>query len=391
MRQSLSVVALFLSLAGFGAFPAFAENTDLEERLQNLLASFANNYRFPGATVAFVLPNGSVGGTAIGMADTEAGKVMTSETRMLAASIGKTFVSSLILSLENEGTLSQADHISRHLGGKTWFSHLPNASEITIRHLLSHTAGLPDHVHMDAFAKKIIERGNKGSFKPEDAIALILDKPPLFKAGSGWSYSDSGYLLLGLVIEAATGCNFYELVKKRFLTPLRLNNTSPSITPTLAGLAVGYTIKDNPFGLPARTMDNSGSLLWNPAIEWTGGGFISTSRDLARWGHALFLGAALKDPYLDRLLDGIPIHPASSGILYGNGVGIHSKTEFGPVYGHGGWIPGYVSSLRHYADHDITIAFQINSDVGVVDHSSDLVKTLEVALAKLLIKTYRNK
>jgi D-alanyl-D-alanine carboxypeptidase len=89
--------------------------------------------------------------------------------------------------------------------------------------------------------------------------------------------------------------------------------------------------------------------------------------------------------YLSALLDGVAIHPDAPGVFYGAGVAIYQETPNGPVCGHGGWIPGYVSSLRHYADYNLTIVFQINSDVGVVDDSTDLVPTLEAALAQLLI------
>ena len=148
---------------------------------------------------------------------------------------------------------------------------------------------------------------------------------------------------------------------------------------------MGYTVPGNPFGLPARTADAEGRLVWDPGVEWTGGGLASTSRDLARWGHALFGGTAMEAPYLDRLLDGVPVAPDAPGILYGAGVAIHAETPRGPVYGHGGWIPAYVSSLRHYADHGVTVAFQINTDAGVVDDRSDLVPALEAALADLAI------
>ena len=146
---------------------------------------------------------------------------------------------------------------------------------------------------------------------------------------------------------------------------------------------------DNPFGLPARTADAEGRLLWNPAVESAGGGFASTSADLARWGHLLFSGDALDAPYLDRLLDGVPVGPDAPGILYGAGVAIYAETTRGPVYGHGGWIPAYVSSLRHYADHGVTVAFQINTDFGITDDTSDLVPALEAALADLAIGMIR--
>jgi D-alanyl-D-alanine carboxypeptidase len=109
----------------------------------------------------------------------------------------------------------------------------------------------------------------------------------------------------------------------------------------------------------------------------------STSQDLTRWGHLLFGGKALANPYLDRMLDGAPVAPDDPNILYGTGVAIYADTPRGPVYGHGGWIPGYVSSLRHYAAHGITVAFQINTDAGFLDDKTDLIPALESALADL--------
>ena len=90
-------------------------------------------------------------------------------------------------------------------------------------------------------------------------------------------------------------------------------------------------------------------------------------------------------PYIDDLLDGVPVLPDMPDVLYGSGVAVYQTGPFGPVYGHGGWIPGYVSSLRHYADHGLTIAFQINTDLGVVDDSTDLVPALEAALAEAIL------
>ena len=189
-------------------------------------------------------------------------------------------------------------------------------------------------------------------------------------------------------MEAATDASVFELAAERLLTPLGLTDTVPSNRSSLEGIAVGYTIDDNPFGIAPRTMDGGGRLTWNPVVEWTGGGFASTSADLALWGHALFSGTAMDSDYLSGLLEGVAIHPDAPGVSYGAGVAIYQETPHGPVYGHGGWIPGYVSSLRHYADHDITIAFQINSDVGVVDNTTDLIPALEAALAHLLIGAF---
>lgn len=376
-----SAVAVLLALTG----PTHAESP--QDHLQGVLDIFQEDYGFPGVTAAMALPDGSVVTAAAGVSDAESDTPMTPDSRMLAASIGKSFVAMTVLSLESDGVLSRSDLVSRHLGGRDWFTRLPNYRTITVRDLLHHTSGLPDHVHLDAFQAEMASRmaGGSAAFTPEEVIVFVLDTDPLFPAGEGWAYCDTGYLMLGLIIEQASGAAYYELVAERFLAPLGLTDTTPSDTPALPGLAAGYVGEDNPFGLPPRTMDEAGRLLWDPAMEWTGGGFVSTSRDLAVWGHALFSGVAMEAPYLDRLLDGVAVSPDAPGILYGAGVAIYADTPRGSVYGHGGWIPGYVSSLRHYADHGVTVAFQINTDVGIVDDSTDLVSALEAALADLAL------
>ena len=310
---------------------------------------------------------------------------MAPETRMLAASIGKTIWGALALSLEADGLVRRSDLVSEYLGDRSWFARIPNADDITVGHLLTHTSGLPDHVHMDGVAAELMAMGDEEPFDPVDLVAFVLDEPALFEAGTAWSYTDTGYILLGLALEAAAEADVFDLAAERLLAPLDLTDTVPSNASTVEGIAVGYTSEANPFGLPPRTMDDEGRLAWNPAIEWTGGGFVSTSADLALWGQALFSGTAMDADYLSALLDGVAIHPDAPDVFYGAGVAIYEGAPHGTVYGHGGWIPGYVSSLRHYADHDLTIAFQINSDVGALDDGTDLVSALEAALAQMLI------
>lgn len=383
MKTVFAALALIGGLALTG--PVYAQSQD--DRLQELLETFRQDYGFPGATAAIALADGSLVTAATGFADVEAGTPMSPETPMLAASTGKSFVAMTALALESDGRLSRSDLVSHYLGDRAWFDRLPNHTTMRVGDLMCHGAGLPDHVHLDAFQAEMSLRMASGgaAFTPEEAIAYVLDAEPLFPAGQGWNYTDTGYLLLGLVIEAASDQSYYDLVTERFLQPLALTSTRPSDRPDLPGLAVGYVAEDNPFGLPARTVDENGALLWDPSMEWTGGGFASTSRDLAVWGQALFSGTAMDTPYLDRLLDGAPVSPDAPGLFYGTGVAIYADTPRGPVYGHGGWIPGYSSNLRHYPDHGVTIAFQINTDVGIADNSTDLKPALEAALADLAI------
>jgi D-alanyl-D-alanine carboxypeptidase len=140
---------------------------------------------------------------------------------------------------------------------------------------------------------------------------------------------------------------------------------------------------DNLFRLPVKTLDEKGRLRWHPAVEWTGGGLVSTSRDLACWGAALFSGRAMAGDYLTELLSAVPVDADLTDTTYGAGVAVYTSGPFGPVYGHAGWIPGYVSSLRHYPKYGITIAFQINTDIGIVDSDEDVLTTIENRLIQV--------
>lgn len=363
------------------------ETTDLQRPFQQLLDTSRQEFRFPGATAAYVLPDGQIGVAATGMADIRSGTAMTPQSRMLAASIGKTFVGATVVALAKDGRMGIDDPISTWLSDRDWFTRLPNHDSITVRHLLTHSSGLPDHVHDARFHAAASKRwrGADNPFPPEALVAFVLDQPPLFEAGQGWSYTDAGFILLGMIIESATGEDYFDVVRTRFTVPLKLFQTTPSNRLDLENLATGYMSEDNPFGFPPETMSR-GIMARNPGVEWTGGGWISTSRDLAVWGAALFQERAMDGDYLTELLAAVPTDPDNPDIEYGLGVAIYRTGEFGPVYGHGGWIPGYSSSLRYYADHEVSIVFQINTDIGIVDDSTPVVRELERRLAELVIR-----
>ena len=127
-----------------------------------------------------------------------------------------------------------------------------------------------------------------------------------------------------------------------------------------------------------------GRMLWNPAVEGSGGGFASHPGDLVRWARALFEGRAMAGDYLGELLSSVPVGEADSGTRYGLAVAIHGDGPYGPSYGHGGWIPGYSSSLRYYPDLGVGVAFQINTDVGIVDGSTRLAEDMETRLVAIV-------
>jgi D-alanyl-D-alanine carboxypeptidase len=356
------------------------------EALRGALEALHAEHGFPGATAACVLPDGSVVTAATGLADVEAGKPMRPDDRMLAASIGKTFTGAMMVALAGEGRLGLDDPLADWLGEEPWYERLPNHDAITLRHLLRHRSGLPDHVYDEAFGAGFAQRLATGrSFASRELIGYVLDDEPLFPAGEDFAYTDTGYVLLGLVIEKATAESYYEGVARRFLEPVGLAQTTPSDRRDLAGLVPGYLAADNPFGLPAKTLAEDGLLVFHPALEWTAGGFVSNSRDLAHWGAALFGGEAMPGDYLPLLLASAPIDPERPAARYGLGVAEFRGGHFGDVYGHAGWIPGYTSSLRHYADHGVTIAFQVNTDIGFTEPGSALMGEIEARLAQAVI------
>jgi D-alanyl-D-alanine carboxypeptidase len=383
---ALFAINLLFGASIAGCHPTAQNDLDTTALFQVELDALRQEYGFPGATAAFVLSDGTAGVVATGLSDVEAGVRMSPSSRMLAASIGKTFVSATALALSQEGRLDIDERISLWLGDEPWFARLPNHELITIRHLLTHSAGIPNHVDEPAFAAAFAESWAKPGtpVSHEMLIEFVLDRPALFAPGEGWSYSDTGYIVVGLVIEKVTGRSYYKEVNERFLEPLDLSLTSPSDRHDLPGLAAGYMSAENKFGLPSKTTVVDGRMAWNPAIEWTGGGLVSNSLDIAKWAKALFEGRAMEGPYLEDLLRAVPISAEVPDVSFGAGVGIHNTGPIGAWYSHGGWIPGYSSSLRYYPEHRVAIAFQINTDIGIVDDSTALYEEMAARLEQVI-------
>lgn len=350
------------SLARFGSSHKSEDRqlVELRRLAQAKLDELHASAEFPGATVGFALPDGRSASVSTGLSDVENKLPLSPTDRMLAGSIGKTYVAAVLLQLVEEKRLKLDDKISRWFGREPWFTRLPNAADITVRMLMNHTSGIPEHVVSPPFTAALKSNPDK-VWKPEELVAFIFDSKPLFPAGQGWSYADTNYIVVGMIIERVTKKSLYGEVNRRILRPLKLDRTVPSDSRTIPGLITGYSRPNSPFGFEGRVIVG-GKMIINPQMEWTGGGFASTAEDLARWAKALYEGRVLNKASLDEMLKGVEAK-TGRGDRYGLGVQVR-QSEFGISYGHGGWFPGYLSEMEYFPEHRVAVAIQFNTDAG---------------------------
>ena len=373
------VVCLLLTVA---VQAQTASQTALKTALQLKLDEWHKAGSFPGATLGVVLANGESFALAVGVSDRETKTPMRPNDRMLAGSVGKTFAAATALQLINEGKIGLDDKIEKYLGSEPWFSRLPNAKDITVRQLMNHTSGLVRYEFKEQFTKDLTANPEK-VWKPAELVAYLLDEKPPFEAGKGWDYSDTNYIVLGMIIEKVTGRKFYDEANRRVLEPLKLTDTIPQDGPRLKGVVQGYAGPNNPFG-GTDAMIVNGKFAINPQFEWTGGGYASTTQDLARWAKMFYEGKAFSPDLLPQVVDGVPAPMLGPETRYGLAA-IIRKTSAGTSYGHAGFFPGYMTDMMYFPEHKVAVAVQVNTSVSRSlgkPLSRVVVEMMEVILAQ---------
>jgi D-alanyl-D-alanine carboxypeptidase len=362
MRKIINsfIVCLLLAVA-VHAQAGPAPTPYLKISLQRLLDEWHKGASFPGATLGVVLENGESFALAVGYSDRESRTPMKPGDRMLAGSVGKTFAAATALQLIKEGKIGLDDRIEKYLGREPWFSRLPNAKDITVRQLMNHSSGLVRYEFKEQFTRDLTAKPDK-VWKPAELVAYLLDEKAPFEAGKGWDYSDTNYIVLGMIIEKVTGRRFYEEANRRVLIPLKLTDTIAQDGPRLKGVVQGYAGPNNPFGGMDQMLVN-GKFAINPQFEWTGGGYASTAHDLARWAKMLYEGQAFPPELLPQVLEGLQAPMLGRETKYGLGV-IIRQTAQGTSYGHSGFFPGYMTDMMYFPEHKVAIAVQVNTSVG---------------------------
>jgi len=362
MKIQFTKLSLIIFALLFAVSPAFAQtDTDaLRQKLQANLDDWHKSGKFEGATAGVCLADGNCFGLATGFSNLETKTPMKPNDLLLAGSVGKTYVAAVALQLVKEGKINLDERIEKYLGQEKWFSRLPNAKQITVRQLMNHTSGLVRYEFKDQFTKDLTANPDK-VWRPEELVAYILDEKAPFEAGKGWDYSDTNYIVLGMIIEKVTGKKYYDLAKSRVLNPLKLANTFPQDSRTIKGLVQGYAGADNPFG-GTDAMISGGKFVINPQFEWTGGGMATTGEDLARWAKLMYEGKAFDAALLPQMLDGVSAPMLGKETKYGLGV-IIRPTRAGLAYGHSGFFPGYMTEMMYFPEHKIAVAVQVNTSV----------------------------
>jgi D-alanyl-D-alanine carboxypeptidase len=354
--------ALFLAVA-LAWMPAQGQDSpasvDLRTALQDRLDSFVAGGRVPGASAGVALPDGRTLELCAGHRDRAGELPILPSDRFLAGSTGKTFVAAVALQLVAEGELELDELASKRLGAEPWFERLPNANQLTLRHLMSHRSGLERYEFKPQFARDLKAEPDR-VWQPADLLAYVLGDEPLFAPGADFAYSDTNYLLVGLMIEHATANTLYAEIQERLLGPLELAGVVPSDGRVVERLVQGHAGEHDPLGLPDQVIDDQGRFCINPQFEWAGGGFATTAGDLARWGRALYSSSVLDEPMSAAMLAGQDAPELGRGVRYGLGAILWS-TAHGPACGHSGFFPGYLTELRYWPEHGIAVAAQVNT------------------------------
>jgi CubicO group peptidase (beta-lactamase class C family) len=336
---ALTAAAALLSSAGVGAHSAprtptqrpgggpltaraHASAVDIPSAASAYLAALARRHHFSGAVLVSrdgrILYQG-----AYGWADSAQRIPNRTTTRFRIASVSKAFTAMAILQLQDDGRLRATDPICPLI------DRCPSAwRSITVQELLDHSSGIPDYVNLRSYP-----RLSRQHLTPEQLVDLVRHLPLEFAPGTRWRYSNSGYAILGLIIERATGHPLSDYLQTHIFNSLGLHATSYDVNhPPVATHAIGYTSP----GRPAPYIDMS--------TAYAAGALASTVNDLNRWDQALITGdlrllqpASLSAMFAPR----IPINPIYPNTgSYGDGWFIDNG---GAEYDHDGLINGFVT------------------------------------------------
>lgn len=306
----------------------------MQSKIDDLMRDYAGSQ--PGASVLVLREGAAVIRASYGLADREVQSVVTPATNFRLASVSKQFAAACILLLMEEGRLQLDDPVGR------WLPSLPPATrDVTLRQLLTHTSGLIDY-------EDVIPVSMTEQLHDADVLTLLESQDrTYFPPGSGYRYSNSAYVLLGLIVEQASGKTFTDFLAARVFTPLGMSNTVAHVAgrTLVSHRAYGYTHENGEW---TRTDQSQTSATLGD------GGIYSSSDDLAKWDAALYDGRLLRPESL-----AMAFAPATAtddpDVEYGFGWRITGETLW-----HSGESTGFRNVLVRYPKRRLTVIVLTN-------------------------------
>jgi D-alanyl-D-alanine carboxypeptidase len=275
--------------------------------------------------------------------------------RFRIASVTKTFVATVVLQLVGEGRLKLDDTVERRLPGA-----LREGRRITVRQLLNHTSGIYNFTD-DKRLYDRLARDIRLVVTPREAVSIADSRPLVFAPGTGWAYSNTGYQVLGLIIERVTGHPLGRVLAERIFEPLRLTATSFEAEPGLPkGIAHGYALPGGELPVTRNRPRDVTSSVGGGA--WADGAIVSNVDDVASFYGALLSGKLVRLGLLRELRRTVPTSFPSRA-----GLGVFQAPQLcGHAWGHSGGIPGYVTQVLASKDGSHVVVVAANGDSGSV-------------------------
>jgi len=338
-RMKISRRAIVVALLIGSGAPIAAK----ADKIDDYVSAQMLRLHIPGLSLAIVRDGRVAKAQGYGFANLELRARSTKETVYEIGSNTKQFTAAAIMMLVEDGKVHLEDTITKYF---------PEAPEewrgITIRHLLSHTSGIQNHVAVPHWLNVFRTNLAFETAPPRDELLKMFFKLPLeFQPGETWAYDNTGYYLLGSVIEKASGKSYWQFLDERIFKPLGMNatrNTDPQ--PIVPNRASGYEWKNDHF-------ENRPILL--PAIAFSAGSLLSTVEDMAKWDAALSSEKSLKKSSLDqmwtvaKLKNGQP----NKG-PYGFGWFIDQRNGHRCIHHDGSW-QGFETAIDRYVDDQLTV------------------------------------
>ncbi len=343
MRQLQLAVALAAALTALTAQAATAATAptpaEFATYAETVLAD-AYPTDAPGVAVLVMRGDEVLYRGARGEADVEGDVPLKPGDMFRIGSVTKQIASAGLLTLVDAGRVSLADPLSKYL------PDYPGAANITIEQLLNHTSGIKSYTEIPGVMEGPIQR----DLTTAQLVDYFKNETPAFAPGEAWAYNNSGYVLVGAVIEAASGQPWHEYLEQALFEPLGMKDTGYGADPVIVARQVkGYTTGDK---APAAPLQLS---MTQPHAA---GALVSTVDDLARWNRALHEGRVIKPATYARM-----ITPSGKAKDAGYGYGFQTSSVRGaPTLQHGGGIPGFTAFLTYVPGPDITVAVLHNSE-----------------------------